>query len=102
MAVADAFYQGLRELSNACFPKCCDNCGVCYTTAEDYIRKTERIAGQSGLKESYDGGDSPIVELLRNCSCGYTLTDRFNSRRDLSEEGLRRRETFGRLVSCPA
>ncbi len=39
-----------------------------------------------------------IVNLFRNCTCGSTLMDEFNNRRDLSPGGLKRREKFGALM----
>ena len=92
---AAELFKGLKALSDATFPKRCAACGMEYTTVEDYIRDTEDISGQSGLKKGYDDDDKPIVELFRNCPCGSTLMDCFSDRRDLSEAGLKRRKHFG-------
>ena len=91
-------FKGLKALSDTAFPKRCANCGAEYATAEDYIKKTEDLFGQSGLKKGYDDDDNPIVELFRNCVCGSTLMDCFNDRRDVTESGLKRRELFGKLI----
>ena len=95
---AAELFKGLKALSDATFPKRCAACGMEYTTVEDYIRDTEDISGQSGLKKGYDDDDKPIVELFRNCPCGSTLMDCFSDRRDLSEAGLKRRKLFGQLM----
>lgn len=42
------------------------------------------------------------MELFRNCSCGSTLMECFNDRRDTSNMGLKRRELFGRLMALLA
>lgn len=92
-------YKGLQALSNSSFPKKCSTCGIRYETVEDYVSKTESIRKMSGLKESFDDDDKPIVELFRNCVCGSTLMDVFNNRRDLSPSGLKRRKKFDELLN---
>lgn len=52
----------------------------------------------SEIREIHDEGDS-YLEVFRNCSCGTTLMELFNSRRDLSFEGIRKREGFSLLLS---
>lgn len=91
-------YKGLQALSDSSFPKECTNCGRFYETAEDYIAKTSPLRESTGLKESVDDDDRPIVELFRNCICGSTLMDVFSNRRDLSEKGLKRRQKFEELL----
>lgn len=91
-------FHGLKALSDASFPKKCGFCGEEYATVEEYVRKTEDVSGKSGLKKGYDDDDKPIVELFRNCICGSTLMDCFNDRRDISDDGLKRRELFGKLM----
>ncbi len=91
-------FNGLKALSDASFPKKCAYCGEEYATVEEYVQKTKDVSGKSGLKKGYDDDDTPIVELFRNCVCGSTLMDCFNDRRDVSDEGLKRRELFGKLM----
>ncbi len=91
-------YNGLQALSNLSFPKFCATCGKRYETAEEFITQTEALRKSSGLKEDLDDDDQIIVELFRNCTCGSTLMDEFNNRRDLSVGGLKRREKFGELM----
>ncbi len=91
-------FNGLKALSDASFPKKCSFCGEEYATVEEYVQKTEDVSGKSGLKKGYDDDDKPIVELFRNCICGSTLMDCFNDRRDVSDDGLKRRELFGKLM----
>lgn len=98
ISIDESIYKGLQALSNSSFPKKCMNCGRFYETAEDYIKKTEPIRKSTGLKESIDDDDRPIVELFRNCVCGSTLMDIFNNRRDLSQRGIKRRQKFEEIL----
>lgn len=91
-------FGGLRELSVGAFPKTCANCGRVYPSLQDFLARTEAIAGRRSLKGSLDDDDRPIVELFRNCVCGSTLMDVCVSRRDESEAGQRRREKFDRML----
>jgi len=92
-------YSGLQALADSSFPKKCNNCGAVYETAEEFIRHTKKLQPQtSGLKQSYDDDDEVIVELYRNCTCGSTLLDFFTDRRDVSPQGLERRERFSMLL----
>ena len=91
-------YAGLQALADSTFPKKCSSCGRAYETAEEFVAQTEAIQQKSGLKQSIDDDDRPIVELYRNCVCGSTLMDFFDDRRDASESGLKRRKKFGELM----
>lgn len=92
-------FEGLHALRKSAFPKHCANCGRTFDTAEQFLAETESIRdGLSGLKQSYDDDDSPIIELYRNCVCGSTLMDFFSDRRDFSERGVQRRKRFGELL----
>lgn len=94
-----ALFLGLRALADSAFPKRCANCGRTFENAESFIKETEQIRqGASGLKQSFDDEDLPIVEVYRNCPCGSTLMDFFSDRRDLSERGLKRRKKFGEML----
>ena len=92
-------FEGLTELAAGAFPKCCNNCGRIYHDANEYLNATQPIsATRSGLKQSRDEDGHTIVEAFRNCECGSTLMDMFNNRRNVSEEGLKRRQRFGELL----
>lgn len=92
-------FAGLRALAESAFPKYCKNCGRNFESSEQFLRDTQDIrAGQSGLKQSWDDNEIPIVELFRNCPCGSTLMDYFSDRRDLSQANLQRREKFAKLI----
>ncbi len=99
MADEDELFAGLQSLSDDAFPKRCSYCGRIYETSEQYVRETESLAQKSGLKAAQDDDGSSILELYRNCVCGSTLMGFYQDRRDVSERGLRRRETFGRLMT---
>lgn len=49
------------------------------------------------IKEISDD-DEIYLEIYRNCDCGSTLMEFFSSRRDLSEQGIRKRTIFGELL----
>lgn len=91
-------YQGLRSLAESAFPKRCSSCGRVFGTADQFIRETERVRGQSGLKQSLDDEEAVVLELYRNCPCGSTLMDVFGDRRDLSHLGQERRDRFARVL----
>lgn len=91
-------YKGLQALTDLSFPKICNTCGKRYETVEEFIEQTEAIRQSSGLKEDLDDDDRVIVGLFRNCTCGSTLMDEFNNRRNLTKSGIARREKFGELL----
>jgi predicted nucleic acid-binding Zn-ribbon protein len=89
---------GLKALAESSFPKRCANCGAVYQDVDDYVRRTAPVsAARSGLKQSSDDDGHTIVELFRNCTCGSTLMDFFDNRRDLTDAGARRRQRFDEL-----
>jgi len=99
---ATTFYQDLTSLVNHSFPKKCPSCGTEYRDADAFLAKTHpvrnlRLQETSGLFELHPDKDSG-VGLFRNCRCGSTLMADFQSRRDSSPEGKRRREQFNHLL----
>jgi hypothetical protein len=94
----DGLYDGLQALANSAFPKKCNTCGRTFENTEEFVLETEKLRpSASGLKQSMDDDGSMIVELFRNCTCGSTLMDAFNDRRDLSSKGEKRRKRFAEL-----
>lgn len=91
-------YSGLSFIMSASFPKRCANCGSVFETAADFLEQTRAAGGSSGLKESSDEDERPLVEVFRNCMCGSTLMEVCADRRDVSPAGLARREMFGELM----
>lgn len=91
-------YRGLSFIMTASFPKRCANCGSVFETAADFLERTAAAGGASGLKESSDEAERPLVEVFRNCTCGSTLMEVCADRRDTSPSGLARRERFGELM----
>ncbi|MDY7030436.1 MAG: oxidoreductase [Thermodesulfobacteriota bacterium] len=69
-----------------------------FHSVSDFIDYSKSLGVGSGLKESFDENDTPILELFRNCSCGSTLMDFFSDRRDGSEQGRKRREIFSKVL----
>lgn len=98
------FYHDLRELVDYTFPKSCSKCGRVYATKEQFIEETFpvkdlRLEDSSGLfrmEGMHEGGDA--VGLFRNCVCGSTIMADFQDRRDNSEKGRQRRQTFDSLL----
>lgn len=95
---SDNFFAGLKSIMDSTFPKECVMCGKIYENEQDFIKDTVEINNKTGLKQSYDDNDSPIVELYRNCSCGSTLMNFFGDRRVNNESGEQRRSKFGELL----
>lgn len=94
------FYSGLKALAAAAFPKRCRNCGKVYATVQHFLDESNAVRPHStGLKQSYDEHDVPLVELYRNCPCGSTLMDVFANRRDASPAGAQRRQLFDTSVN---
>lgn len=94
------FFVGLKALAEAAFPKCCNNCGRVFETAQQFIAESQALrVGVTGLKQGCDEDERPIVEVYRNCPCGSTLMDLFSNRRDTSEEGAQRRQLFNTAKS---
>ncbi|WP_332860143.1 hypothetical protein [Janthinobacterium svalbardensis] len=93
------FFEGLRALAEAAFPKHCACCGRVFATADEFIGQTRAMRQNiSGLKQSFDDNNVAIVEVYRNCLCGSTLMDFFSDRRDTSEASRQRRQLFEQLL----
>jgi len=91
--------KGLKALPLK-FPRKCNNCGREYASEMDFLEQTKGSrAGRSSLKEGEDDDGQIIVEVYRNCVCGSTMMDEFHSRRDVSLEGIKRREEYDRLLA---
>jgi hypothetical protein len=95
----DHLFRGLRILAESAFPKYCSYCNKHYETAEQFLAETQGThTSSSGLMESIDDEEKPIIEAYRNCSCGSTLVEFFNNRRGSSEADDDRRKEFGELL----
>ncbi len=94
----DTLFEDLVALEECSFPKKCLTCGAIYKDIDDFTSRTVKLQGSSGLKSSEDDDGATILELFRNCECGSTLLDFFANRRDTSEQGLRRRHAFNRVI----
>lgn len=93
------YFEGLQALIDSAFPKKCGNCGYVYETAEQFFAETQDMPrGRSSLKSAVEDDGSTVVEAFRNCRCGSTLMDEFSCRRDHSEQGIRRRMAFDRML----
>ncbi len=91
-------FEGLRILNQAAFPKMCACCGRVYRSLEEYLALTSPVTRGTGLKESVDDDDRPMVEVYRNCACGSTAMEYCADRRDNTEFGQERRQRFEALV----
>ncbi len=93
------FFKGLKALAESAFPKRCACCGRVFETAEAYLKETENIpTAKTPLKAAIEDDGSTIIEVYRNCPCGSTLMDEFSDRRDMSEQGNRRRQRFNAML----
>lgn len=93
--------QGLQALSDSAFPKECSRCGRRYDSPDDFVRDSQPPYNGSGFKPDYDEDEeTPVLQLFRNCECGSTLMDFFSDRRDMSEQGRKRRQLFGELLDA--
>ncbi|MDC8757023.1 hypothetical protein [Janthinobacterium fluminis] len=99
MMQAQIFFEGLRALAAAAFPKHCNCCGRVFATAEEFMQQTQSVRKNvTGLKQGFDENNIAIVEAYRNCLCGSTLMDFFSDRRGTSEARQRHRELFDKLL----
>ncbi len=92
-------FKGLKALSESSFPKRCANCGKIYLNVEEYVKDTESLRNHNGLKASEEDDGSQVLEVYRNCPCGSTLMNYFQDRRDISEQGQKRRMAFERVMN---
>lgn len=97
--VNEEIYTGLRELVDSVFPLRCGNCGREYRNSAEFLAATQPVhANSSGLQQSRDNEGHMVVDLFRNCVCGSTLLESFGNRRDLGEDGVKRRMRFQDMV----
>lgn len=92
-----------QPLAQDSFPIACESCHKVYQNEQAFFRDTTPVPADD------EGARAPIqvqrdsgvyLEIFRHCQCGATLMERFHSRRDLSEEGLRDRATFEDLLKA--
>lgn len=91
-------YKGLQTLEELSFPKKCNKCGKIYVSLLDLVCQTIELTRSSGLILADDEENQSVIGLFRNCTCGTTLFVFCKNRRDVSEQGIRRRETFDQLL----
>jgi len=95
----EKLFAGLKALAETAFPKQCAYCGRTFESVDEFLKETENIRPTvTGLKEATEEDGSKIVEVFRNCTCGSTLMEFCDDRRDLSDAGLKRRERFDELL----
>ncbi|HUU00933.1 MAG TPA: response regulator [Myxococcota bacterium] len=96
----DQLYQGLRSISRDSFPRKCPMCAKVFASEEDFLGgETRPVYDGSGLRQTLDERDWPMVEVFRNCTCGSTMLELFRERRDRSSAGKRQRKKFGQLLA---
>ena len=95
----DMWRTGLQARLDTAFPKICRNCGRIFETAAQYFTETLDINEQDkGLKPFVDEDTAVIVEAFRNCPCGSTLMEMFESPNDNTPEEIARRKKEGELA----
>ncbi len=91
-------YEGLLALLQNEFPKTCGKCGRVYPTLESFVDETAPTNRGTGLMGYDMGARFQHVAMMRNCVCGSTLMTFCCDRRDVSEQGVRRRAMFENLL----
>ncbi len=89
-------FEGLTPVKEGVFPKKCSKCGTVYENFMDFIDRTQELSNTSGLQ--YFGEGQNLTVLFRNCFCQSTLVISCKNRRDESERGVERRETFDKIL----
>jgi hypothetical protein len=81
------------------FPKTCASCDRVYDTLDDFINRTRPIAQGSGVLDAINHPQRKIFDLWRDCICGSTMMMVCDERRDLSEKGIKIRESIGGILN---
>ena len=68
------------------FPKTCNNCGESFDSIDTFYQKTNSLPKDGSICARGK------ILLLRNCTCGTTLTIKIKELRDLSSAGEEKRE----------
>ena len=92
-----------QPLEQNSFPRACESCHKVYQSERDFFRETTPVSNDddsAGARIQTNGASGGYLEIFRHCQCGATLMERFHSRRDLSEQGLRDRATFEDLLKA--
>lgn len=92
-----------QPLEQNSFPRTCESCNKVYQSERDFFRDTTPVANDddsAGARIQANSKSGGYLEISRHCQCGAILMERFHSRRDLSEEGLRDRATFEDLLKA--
>lgn len=92
-----------QPLERDSFPVTCERCQKVYQNEHDFFRDTKPVpneddSARARIRLNRENGG--YLEIYRHCQCGATLMERFHSRRDLSEDGLRDRATFEELLKA--
>jgi hypothetical protein len=100
MPTSNDYFRGLSALFEFSFPKKCAACGKVYKNSDQFLSETQNMPnGRSSLKEAIEDNGTAVVEVFRNCACGSTLMDEFNSRRNISSHGKNERIQFDNLLA---
>lgn len=88
-----------QPLEQSSFPRTCESCHKVYQSEREFFHETTPVAND-GARIQANSESGGYLEISRHCQCGDTLMERFHSRRDLTEEGLRDRATFEDLLKA--
>jgi hypothetical protein len=92
-----------QPLQQSSFPRACESCQKVYQNEREFFRDTAPVANDddnAGARIQANSDNGGYLEISRHCPCGAIVKERFHSRRDLSEEGLRDRATFEDLLKA--
>lgn len=87
-------YEELKAFVDESFPQECSMCGKVYNSLGDLLDDTEGVGKPGTFVNSLGYQNVPYVDMCRNCSCGSSLMVIFESRRDMSDTGRKRRDDF--------
>lgn len=93
------FYKRLRSLFGDTFPKKCAKCGRVFESLDHFLLETRYIDKPGNVNKACDESGKAFIVMYRNCTCGSTMMDIFNDRRDTSEAGEQRRREFDELLA---
>ncbi len=87
----------IEDLLTTIFPVRCPQCGREYKDLRTFLRETSQLVIEDDEKFELSE-DQKYISLMGMCSCGEFITYVWENMRDLSQEGIHRRETFGRFL----
>lgn len=86
------------DLLESIFPHDCEHCGKTYHTYRDLINNTRSVEDAGTVKSETRDEGKRMVRIYRVCNCRQPLHIEVENRRDMSPEGINRRDKFGQVL----